>query len=180
MPGEPARRAVRVRDLRPADEPVVGRRLEEDPRPPAGVAEERLETGELHATTIRHGSDPAPGDSVQTPYTQRSARPHAIRPFGTRQGASSASIETHERQAQSLERRCARIDPDADRVLREDVDPRRLSRRPLEADVGRAAVPGRLGCGRADRAVPTPAPAGRSTAGRSATAALWPSGARRT
>ena len=47
--GEAARRAVRVGDLRPADEPVVRRRLEEDPRPPAGVAEQRLERGDLHA-----------------------------------------------------------------------------------------------------------------------------------
>ena len=45
---EPARRAVRVRDLGPADGPVVSRRLEEDPGPPPGVAEERLETGDLH------------------------------------------------------------------------------------------------------------------------------------
>ncbi len=41
-------RAVRVGHLRPADEPVLGRRLDEQPRPPAGVARQRLERGELH------------------------------------------------------------------------------------------------------------------------------------
>ena len=46
--GETGRRPVRVRHLRPPDEPVVGRRLDEEPRTPAGVAGERLEAGELH------------------------------------------------------------------------------------------------------------------------------------
>jgi hypothetical protein len=45
---EAAGRAVRIGDLSPADEAVVGRRLEEDPRTPAGVAEERLERGDSH------------------------------------------------------------------------------------------------------------------------------------
>ena len=47
--GKPGGRAVRVGHLRPADQPVVGRRLDEEPRPPAGVAGERLDRGELHA-----------------------------------------------------------------------------------------------------------------------------------
>ena len=42
------RRPVRIGHLRPADEPVLRRRLDEEPRPPAGVAGERLERGELH------------------------------------------------------------------------------------------------------------------------------------
>ena len=46
--GEPGRRAVRVGHLRPADESVVGRRLDEKPGPPAGVAGECLERSELH------------------------------------------------------------------------------------------------------------------------------------
>src|SRR6266511_2416166 len=46
---EPARRAVRVGDLRPADGAVVRRRLEEDPRAPTGVAEERFDLCDLHA-----------------------------------------------------------------------------------------------------------------------------------
>ena len=49
-PREAAWRPVRVRDLGPADEPVVGRRLEEDPRTPAGVAEERLELVDPHGS----------------------------------------------------------------------------------------------------------------------------------
>src|SRR5213078_467103 len=47
--GEAPRGAVRIGDLRPADGAVVCRRLEEDPRPPAGVAEERLEPRDLHS-----------------------------------------------------------------------------------------------------------------------------------
>ena len=45
---EPARRAVRVGDLRPADGAVVRRRLQEDPRTPAGIAVERFELRDLH------------------------------------------------------------------------------------------------------------------------------------
>ena len=48
--GQPARRAVRVGDLGPADQSVVGRRLEEDPGTPAGVTEERLEPADLHGS----------------------------------------------------------------------------------------------------------------------------------
>ena len=58
--GESGRRAVRVGHLRPADQPVLGRRLDEEPRPPTGVAGQRLEPGELHATTIRHVPDRRP------------------------------------------------------------------------------------------------------------------------
>src|SRR5438552_3082598 len=47
-PGESARRPMRVGDLRPADCAIVGRRFQEDPGTPAGVAEERLETRNLH------------------------------------------------------------------------------------------------------------------------------------
>ena len=48
---------MRVGDLGPADEPVVRRRLEEDPGAPAGVAEERLESGDLHDAGAYGGRD---------------------------------------------------------------------------------------------------------------------------
>src|SRR5262249_30181085 len=66
-PGEAARGTVRVGQLRPADGTVVGRGLEEDPGAPAGVAEERLETCDLHPAAgygrrgrSTRGSDAAP------------------------------------------------------------------------------------------------------------------------
>src|SRR5207247_10945885 len=46
--GQSARRTMRVRDLGPADGAVVGGRLEEDPRTPAGVAVQRLGLCDVH------------------------------------------------------------------------------------------------------------------------------------
>src|SRR5262249_61735663 len=74
-PGEAARRAVRVGDLGPADEALVGRRLEEDPRAPAGVAEERLEARDLHrAGAYGYGSRAIPGRAAVPPAVSASAR----------------------------------------------------------------------------------------------------------
>src|SRR5262249_33566218 len=71
--GEPTRRAVRVRDLGPADEPVVGRGLQEDPGTPAGVAEEGLERGDLHVAG-EYGGRPTSGSVAAPLATSRSAR----------------------------------------------------------------------------------------------------------
>ena len=79
--GEPGGRAVRVGHLRPADEPVVRRRLDEEPRPPAGVAGERLERGELHG---------APGYGSRATGTSR-ARPSATS-CSARAKSSSSSM----------------------------------------------------------------------------------------
>ena len=49
---QPARRAVRIGDLGPADQAVVSGDLEEDPRTPPGVAEQRLEGGDFHRRSI--------------------------------------------------------------------------------------------------------------------------------
>ena len=86
---------MRVRDLGPAHEPVAGRRLEEDPRTPARVAEERLELLDPHGSG-GYGGRPTSGIS---PFHRgrsvgffaicwrRRPQPQAHRPSGVRSGA---------------------------------------------------------------------------------------------
>ena len=67
--GEPCESVI----SRPADGAVVGRRLEEDPRTPAGVAVQRLELRDLHRgrIRIRRALDPA---ATPRPSHERAAR----------------------------------------------------------------------------------------------------------
>src|SRR5581483_7813567 len=71
--GQASRRAVRVGDLGPADGAVVRGRLEEDPRPPAGVAEQGLEPRDLHEPAA-YGSASTGGSEARPLATSCSAR----------------------------------------------------------------------------------------------------------
>ena len=69
--GEPARRAVRIRDLGPADGAVVSGGLEEDPGTPARVAVERLDLRDFHPAAGYGGYWRSTRGSVASPESTR-------------------------------------------------------------------------------------------------------------
>ena len=69
--GEPARRAVRIGDLGPADGAVVSGGLEEDPGTPARVAVERLDLRDLHPAAGYGGYWRSTRGSVASPESTR-------------------------------------------------------------------------------------------------------------
>ena len=128
--GEPARRAVRVGDLGPADEPVVRRRLEEDPGAPAGVAVERLERGDLHAA----GGYGAPSDLGQR---RLPARDEPLRALPV---LLVVDVEALEPAREERREHLALARPVSD----DDARPRDLERAVLDVDLGQGLVLARV------------------------------------
>ena len=120
-------RPVRVRDLGPAHEPVVGRRLEEDPGSPAGVAEERLR-GSPTFTTPEHTA------RVRSPAP---ARPGLEQPLRALPVPLVVDVEPFValRQERRNDASFARSE------VRHDPGPRDLERAVLRVDLGQRLVP---------------------------------------
>ena len=74
---------MRVRDLRPAHQPVVGRRLEEYPGTPARVAEERFEARDPHVRG-GYGCNPLHARGVSEHFARIAGRHAALLPPGHR------------------------------------------------------------------------------------------------